>query len=539
MDERVVDQPARDTRKTKSELLSELQSLRRLVADMQKNQKSTEDDEQYRQLVRFLPDAVRISCNGTIVYANDAAVRLFGAKSPDDLIGRRSNDFVPPDERKRIAKRRKTLQANGSVPMEEQKRLMIDGSVVDIEVLGISITWQGKPAALSVLREITSRVRGRSALIESERRLVALAENIPGATYQCVLRPNGRLEFSYVSQGVQDLFGVDAEQVMSRATIRLKKLHPDDRRVMRESIRHLDPNLTPVELELRIVREDAPLRWVQSIARPRERDSGEIVWDGIFLDVTEKHENLVALYEAKDEAELANRIKSEVLASMSHEIRTPLNAIMGFAEVMEMEIFGPVGEPRYQEYSADIHASGRHLLSLIEDILDFSKLESGQLEMKKNRVNVAKVIESSLSLLKRRAESGEIKLAVRIAKKLPALRGDERRMRQVLFNLISNASKFTPDGGKVSVSATVGAKSGLRIQVEDTGVGIKPEDIVRALAPFDQIHDSKAPDDNGTGLGLPLAKSLVERHGGRLNLASKPGKGTVVTLQFPPMRLVA
>ena len=224
---------------------------------------------------------------------------------------------------------------------------------------------------------------------------------------------------------------------------------------------------------------------------------------------------------------------------MSHKIRTPLNAIMGFAEVMEMEIFGPVGEPRYQKCSADIHACGRHLLSLIEDILDLSKLEAGQMELKKGKVNVAKVIESSLYLLKRRLESGEIKLAVRIAKNLPALRGDERRMRQVLFNLVSNTSKFTPAGGKVSVSASVGAKSGLRIQVEDTGVGIKPEDIVTALAPFGQIHDARAPDHSGTGLGLPLAKSLVERHGGKLNLASEPGKGTVVTLHFPPMRLVA
>ena len=529
----------RDTRKTKSELLDELQDLRQLVADLQGIPVPTESDDRYRRLVQFLPDAVRISCNGIIVYANDAAVRLFGAHSPEDLIGRSADDFVPDDEKKRIADRRKKLQATGSVPMEEQKRLRLDGSVVDIEVLGISIRWQGKPAALSVLRDITSRVQGRRALLEGERRLAALAENIPGATYQCVMRPNGRLVFSYVSQGVKDLFGVEAEQVMRSATALLKRLHPDDRRRLRDSIRHLDPELSPVELELRIARQDAPQRWVQSIARPREREGGDIVWDGIFLDVTDKHENLVALHDAKEEAELANRIKSEFLASMSHEIRTPLNAIMGFAEVMELQMFGPVGEPRYQEYSADIHASGRHLLSLIEDILDFSKLEAGQMALKKGKVNVAKVIESSLSLLKRRAESGEIKLAVRIAKNLPALRGDERRMRQVLFNLVSNASKFTPAGGKVSVSASVGAKSGLRIQVEDTGVGIRPEDILTALTPFGQVHNSKAPDDSGTGLGLPLAKSLVERHGGKLALASKPGKGTTVTLHFPPIRLVA
>jgi len=201
---------------------------------------------------------------------------------------------------------------------------------------------------------------------------------------------------------------------------------------------------------------------------------------------------------------------------------------------MEMEIFGPVGEPRYQNYSADIHASSRHLLSLIEDILDFSILEAGQMKLKKGKVNVAKVIESSLSLLKRRKGSGEIKLAVRIAKNLPALRGDERRMRQVLFNLVSNASKFIPAGGKVSLSASVGTKSDLRIQVEDTGVGIKPEDILTALPPFGQNQDARAPDDSGTGLRLPLAKSLVERHGGKLNLASEPGKGIVVSLNSRP-----
>ena len=206
---------------------------------------------------------------------------------------------------------------------------------------------------------------------------------------------------------------------------------------------------------------------------------------------------------------------------------------------MERQLFGPVGDPRYREYAADIHASGSHLLSLIGDILDLSKLEAGRMELMEGNVDVARVIESSLTLLKRRAEAGEIKLAVRIAKKLPALRGDERRIRQVLLNLLSNASKFTPDGGKVSNSASAGATSGLRIKVEDTGVGIRPEHIRTALTPFGQIHDAKARDDSGTGLGLPLAKSLVERHGGRLDLQSQPGKGTRVTLHFPPVSLVA
>ena len=165
----------RDSRKTKSELLTELQSLRQLVADMQKTPASTKDEYQYRHLVRFFPEAIWISCNETIVYANDAAVRLLVAKSPDELIGRHLDDFILPHDRERVAERRKTLLATGTVPMEEQKRLRLDGSVVDIDIIGISIKWQGKPAILTVLQDITSRVQHRRALLEGERRLAALA----------------------------------------------------------------------------------------------------------------------------------------------------------------------------------------------------------------------------------------------------------------------------------------------------------------------------------------------------------------------------
>jgi len=529
----------RDGRKTKAELLAELKGLRRHFADLANVQGSSEADDRYRRLVQFLPDAVRISCNGFIVYANDAAVRVFGAKSPEQMIGRRTDDFIPPEQYERIDAHRRRLLASGSAPMEEQKRLRLDGSEIDVEVLGIRIAWQGKPAALVVLRDISARKEGLRARIETEQRLAALAENIPGATFQCMRRSDGRLVFPYVGHGIRDLFGVDADEVMARAAALLELIHPEDRARLRDAIRGADPALAPIKLELRIPGEKGAMRWVQSIARPRQRDDGNVVWDGIFLDVTDRHDAMVALRAAKEEAEIANRTKSEFLASMSHEIRTPLNAIMGFAEVIEKQMFGPVGEPRYQEYAADIHASGSHLLSLIEDILDLSKLDAGRMELREGKVDIARVIDSSLSLLKRRAEAGEIKLAVRIAKKLPALRGDERRIRQVLFNLLSNASKFTPDGGKVSVSASVGASTGLRIRVEDTGVGIRPEDIAIALTPFGQLHDRQARDDSGSGIGLPLAKSLVERHGGKLDLESEPGKGTRVIVRFPPMSLVA
>lgn len=518
-------------------MIEELDALRSLMVDPKHSENEiAESDNRYRRLVQFLPDAVRIACNNIVVYVNDAAVRLYGARSANELIGRSVTDFIPPELRAQVSRRRNAVLKNGTVRMLEQQRLRLDGTRFDAEVSSMRITWHGKPAALTVLRDISNRVETRRILLENERRLSAMAENIPGATFECVRKGNGRIVFSFISQGIQDLFDVTADSVMARSKILLEKIDPDDLAEFRKALKRAAPTLDPIDIRLRALEGR---RWIRATARPCRRDDGMIVWDGIFIDVTERHEANAQLRAAKEAAEFADRTKTEFLAHMSHEIRTPLNAIMGFSEVMENQLFGPMGSDRYREYASDIHASGGHLLSLIEDILDLSKLEAGQMEMRDDRVDIARVIQSSVAVLKRRAEDGKIRLAVKLGKGLPKLRGDERRMRQVMMNLVTNASKFTPDGGKVSILVSADDRKGLQIQVTDTGIGMRSEDIQTALTPFGQIHDRAAPHDDGTGLGLPLAKSLVERHGGRLSLKSAPGKGTKVTLSFPPLSLVA
>lgn len=524
-----------DYRKTKVELIAELEALRRHVATPAADRVTREDDDRYRQLLMNLPDAVRISCAGVVVYANDACVRLFGAGCAEDLIGRSVDDFIAPEDRERLQARRRMLLATGLAPMEEQKRLRLDGSVVAIEMLGIRIAWQGRPAALNVMRDVTKRHEALSALRESEARFHALAEHIPGATFQCERDGAGRFGFSFVSQGVEALFGVSAEAAMRRASALFRAIEPADRVRLHEIFRNASDDSGPIETELRTRECDGFSRVIQLIARPRRRDDGSAVWEGLFLDATERHDVLEALRQAKDAAEFANRTKSEFLANMSHEVRNPLNAILGFAEVIEMELFGPTGAAQYKEYAADIRESGKHLLAIINDVLDIAKIEAGKLEIENEQLDIRALIESSLTVLKRRAQAGEIKLAVRVGRSLPRLRGDERRIRQVLLNLLTNASKFTPDGGMVRVSASLDSGRGLRIRVSDNGIGMQPEDIDRALTPFVKIGSG----GNGTGLGLPLAKSLVECHDGRFKVISSPGKGTTITLRFPPMRLVA
>ncbi len=242
---------------------------------------------------------------------------------------------------------------------------------------------------------------------------------------------------------------------------------------------------------------------------------------------------------ARDAARAADRAKSEFLAAMSHELRTPLNAIIGFSEIIKDETFGPIGSVQYRDYSQDIHESGQHLLGLINNILDLSKIESGTDELHEDKIQIPEIIRSALKLVEQRAEQDGIKLELELPDQLPALRADRRKLRQILVNLLSNAVKFTDAGGEVTLRAWCRMDSGYVFQIADTGIGIAPEDISKALARFGQVDGDLNRQYEGTGLGLPLTKALVEQHGGVLDLQSEVSVGTTVTVRFPAERIVA
>jgi signal transduction histidine kinase len=239
------------------------------------------------------------------------------------------------------------------------------------------------------------------------------------------------------------------------------------------------------------------------------------------------------LVAAKEEAELANRSKSTFLATMSHELRTPLNAIIGFSEVMCAGTFGPLGSARYIDYCSDIHQSGRHLLTIVNDVLDLSRIEAGRMKLYREPVDVGAAVQAALAMVRERAEMAGVTVTREAAADLPPLSADNRLLKQVLLNLLSNAVKFTERGGSVAVSVSAGAAGGTEIRVADTGIGMTEVEIAVALTPFAQVDSKLAREYQGTGLGLPLAKSFVELHGGSLSVASRPGIGTTVAVWFP------
>jgi len=236
-------------------------------------------------------------------------------------------------------------------------------------------------------------------------------------------------------------------------------------------------------------------------------------------------------------AQAASKSKSAFLASMSHELRTPLNAVLGFSETMQMETHGPLAE-RYKDYLGSIHDSGAHLLSLINDILDISRFDAGHAELNEEVFDPAHEIAHTIRMVEAQAVKAKVVPVTEIAPDLPHLNADRRRVRQILFNLVSNAVKFTQPGGSVTVRAFC-AEQGLVLQVADNGIGIAPQDFAKALEPFGQVDSSLARRYEGSGLGLPLTRHMAELHGGNLTLESASGEGTTVTVTLPAWRLVS
>ena len=340
------------------------------------------------------------------------------------------------------------------------------------------------------------------------------------------------------------ILGVDAEDLKGRNV--LKPL----RRVLRSDGTQLPPTENPSvvalatgrpsqEIVLAVERPDGKIVWLRSKSVPLLRP-GESTPFGVVIslvDTTEQRENEEDLRRAKEAAEAANRTKSSFLTNMSHELRTPLNAIIGFAEIMRDELLGPLGAPHYREYASDIHQSGKHLLDLINDILDLSKVEAGRLELHEEDCNVPALLAASLRLMNERAHASELRIEQRFPRHLPLLRADARSLKQILLNLVSNAIKFTPSGGRILISADADGGS-FNLTIADSGIGMTAEGVKKALEAFGQVDSSLSRKYEGTGLGLPLTRALVELHGGRLEIDSALGDGTRVTASFPAERII-
>jgi PAS domain S-box-containing protein len=343
----------------------------------------------------------------------------------------------------------------------------------------------------------------------------------------------GRLAWS---EEIFRIFGMDPGQEPTYAEF-LAAVHPEDRVDVEARVRAAVAGREPYALDHRIVLPDGSERIVHEQAEVRHGADGRpIEMIGIVQDVTKRKHMEQALLDAKRDAETANEAKSRFLSTMGHELRTPLNAINGFSQLIAEETFGPVGSQQYAEYAHLIHQSGHHLLDVINTILDATRIESGRMELAADWFSAQGFLQHTLDLA--RAESGRPEVEIQLGKTIDAeVLADRRLLRQALLNLVGNAVKFSPPGAVVSVSATVSPAGAFEIAVSDEGPGIPAEAIERVTLPFFQADDSLSRTHEGSGLGLYLAKSFLELHGGRLEIMSPRDGGTVAALKLPPSRV--
>jgi cell cycle sensor histidine kinase DivJ len=340
---------------------------------------------------------------------------------------------------------------------------------------------------------------------------------------------DGRVRFA--SPAAQTMLGIAPEKLLGLAPSAL--VLGDDLKTMQAAFVEASYFGRAAAAEVRLKRADGSWLWTEIRCRPATPVNGtaaEIV--AVTRDISERKAQEGALVSARDQAEAANRAKSHFLANMSHELRTPLNAIIGFSEVMTHEMFGPVGSPRYLEYARLINESGGHLLGLINGILDMSKIEAGKFELTEEMFDLYDVAEQAARFVKLQADRKGVVLKLGIAPDARTIFADERAVKQIVVNLLTNGVKFTPRGGEVRIGA-VRRGGGIEIAVSDTGMGIAPEDVERLGQPFEQVEGAHTRTQEGTGLGLALVKAFAAMHGGEAKIESRLGEGTTVRVTLP------
>ena len=440
---------------------------------------------------------------------------------------------IHPEDRKMVQSAIDRCMA-GKEPYSIEYRIILpDGALRTIYGRG---TWRldadGNPARISgTVQDITRRRQTE----EKVRRLAAAIEGLNenfalyGADDRLILCNEGYRNLNKGIPAATTLGTLFEDHVRDMVE---KGLAPDsigreENWIQERMERHRNPG-EPFEM----VRQDGT--WLL-VHEQRVADGSTAI---ISTDITKRKQAEENLRNALIRAEEGSKAKSVFLANMSHELRTPLNSIIGFSETIKAQMFGPIGNAKYQEYAEDINASGTHLLEVISDILDISKIEAGGAVIAEDSIDLPELVDQAFVMLKERADNNGVILSRSFLMDCPMLRADPRHIKQIVINLVTNAVKFTPNGGKVSLDISLGLNQGILITIQDTGVGIEAKDIEKVLEPFEQVGDIYSRTYEGTGLGLPLAKSLVELYGGHLNLESTPGKGTSVTIGFPPERTI-
>ncbi|HXC53859.1 MAG TPA: PAS domain S-box protein [Rhizomicrobium sp.] len=482
----------------------------------------------YRLMTEQASDIIILySPDSKLLFVSNALERLTG-RSADEIRDGGYKRFIHPDDTEEAGKM-SSRPFDGEIVVATWRFLHRDGHYLWLEttVRTVCDPETGEPVnVISVSRDVSERV----AAEEARRKVYDMYRVMTTEASDVILLFAPDRKILFASDAIGRVMGRTPDEIENGKWMDF--VHPDDR----EQVRGIElPHRARETLTVsyRLKHGCGHYVWLEVVTRARYTADGQYQgYVSVARDVTLRKTHELEMQAAQERAEAANRAKSEFLANMSHELRTPLNAIIGFADLMRMGTFGPLGNTRYQDYATLVYDSGQLLLDLISDMLDMAKIEAGKLELNMERVDLAGTIEDAARLLHERAHTGGVTLSVDSAENLASLVADRRAVKQVVINLLSNAIKFTPFGGHVRIAAAC-ADGVARIAVSDNGIGIPASEIARLGKPFEQVCGDPMLAKAGTGLGLALVRSLAERHGGTMDIHSTEGVGTEVSVTLP------
>jgi PAS domain S-box-containing protein len=481
------------------------------------------------RLVDRLPIGIVVFRDGRTLYANRTLADLLGYESVDALLAAGGSGAIFPDAA--------SIAENISAAEGNVLAARADGSTMQVRASLHAVPFAGATALMLAVAGVDRDQALAAGLTASEARADELEAILDTATDGVIVMDRrGRMES--MNRAAEALFGVDASQYFERYFTDL--LADESQKAALDYLDGLLANgVASVLNDGREVIGRTPSGGLIPLFMTMGRIGTSNKLCAVLRDITHWKNVEEELVAARRAAESANTQKSDFLAKISHEIRTPLNAIIGFSEVMASERFGPIGNDRYREYLRDIHVSGSHLMSLINDLLDLSKIEAGNVDLAFDAVPVNAAIQECVALMQPQANRERIIIRTSLATEVPSVVADPRSLRQILLNLLSNAVKFTRAGGQVIVSSSLEANGEVVVRIRDTGIGMSEKDVETALKPFRQVSVARADRDHGTGLGLPLTKALVEANRATFSIDSAPNQGTLVKITFPTTRVLA
>lgn len=502
------------------------------------NQALRKEERENRAIIDSVSDIIfETGTDGQILFLNDTWHKITGF--PVDVsLGRNLFDMVyqqdQPEQRNNFAMMVKGKKQSYRAFTRLRNA---DGSFRAVE-LAVSMLrhdeGSGSFRVVGTITDVEERRRAERALSEAEKKYRAIVENAASGIYQ--ITPEG--QYLSANPAMAKILGFNTSEEILRE---VKNGNNEVYLNGRERERHLSDVIRSgesVHAETQVRRRDGSVIWVHENLRAVKDDADQLIFfEGSLDDITTRKETELALREAKVASDLASRAKSEFLANMSHELRTPLNAIIGFSEIIHTQAFGAVGSEEYLAYAKDINDSGKRLLHVINDILDVSRVEAGERQLNEGIVDLHKIVSSTLDIMSSKIESSEMILSNHIDTNTPKLIGEAHAIKQMVSNLLSNALKYTPARGRISLSYELDDFGQLHLSITDTGIGLSSEEIEKALSPFGQVNAEMSKTESGTGLGLTLVQSLMSLHGGSFELVSQKGIGTTATLVFPPKRV--